>query len=152
MARSKLSSLEQFVFLFNNLKESAKNDPKKLEVFYEQNSVLKKSADALFRYIGFGDFERRVFHGGKKYIPQAPDGFDKTWKEYKNSWAGPLMDCIFKIDLGGIFPELEGLPERGSSKPEVEMELEAPDPDFDTEFDPLHHDGGKALDNRFVRR
>lgn len=149
MAEGKRNKLEHFVYLFNKLKNAAKNDPQKLEVFYKQNSRMKKAADDLFFFVSFGDFERRVFHGGSKYIPQSPEGFSREWKEYKEIWSGSLFDCIFEIDLDELISVSADKTTNGNSTAQREIELESPDPDFDDEFNPLLHDGGKAFDMAF---
>lgn len=149
MSTQRLNILEQFILLFNALKKAAKDDPEKLEIFYGQNAHLKNVANNLYNFMGYGDFERRIFHSNKKYIQHAPDGFDEAWKEYKKKWSGPLQDCQFKIDFSEIFPEMKDYSEIGSSKPQIEIELDPPDLELDTEFDPIHHDGGMAFEMAF---
>jgi hypothetical protein len=157
MTSNKRTSLEQFLLLFNRLKEETGSDPAKVTVFYGQKSALTEAVDAMLTFVGFGDFERRVIHHGKKYVPQAPDGFDKAWTDFKDEWYGPLLEAWFPEELSNIpsvsvddpsDPDAKGTDTSGAEAA-LPTVTEPPDPDFDLEFDPLHHDGGKAFEMAF---
>jgi hypothetical protein len=152
MASTRLNSLEQFLLLFNKVKEEAGHDPGKLGVFYDQKSALRSAVDALLMFFYSSDFERRIFHYGRKYVPQAPEGFDSAWNEFDRDWVGPLtsvwLPLEIDIDKLAISAAEGGATVSGDKEApgfDLSDELESPNPDRDWEFDPLFHDGGKAF-------
>lgn len=143
----KLNILERFLIYFNDLKNATNGDPKKLTNFYKQINKIKEAADNLFTFINIFDFERRVFHGPKKYIPQSPNNFNSEWNEYKEKWESPLFDCIFYID--DLISDLDNIKGESTASKQESIDLYPPDPKNEEYFDVLHHDGGKAFEMAF---
>lgn len=88
------------------------------------------------------DFERRAF-AGKKLHQRVPDGFEDLWKEYDEQWGPALAHLRMK----NIWPEEFGAynPQPTQSFALGELNLTKPDPEYDTSFDPMHDDGGYAI-------
>ncbi len=150
MTQARPSILEQFLILFNGIKDVSSDEPSRLEVFYKQNSQVKDAVDRIYAFLSRGDFERRVFHSSRKYYRQAPRGFEDAYQDYKSRWESAIVaavfsDIDFSLDLSDF---LDGVELSGEEQKAV-PELVSPDPEFDDSFDPLVHDGAKALDLAF---
>jgi hypothetical protein len=126
--------------LFDALKNVA-GTPQRLVSFHDAHQDLRQAAHNLENWLTRTDFERRVF-SSKKLFPQVPMGFEEKWKEYRRDWALALSHLMMR----DIWPEGFGVFDttiRGRAT--TEFELEEPDPEFDSEFSPLYHDGAAAL-------
>ena len=136
------------MLLFDAVKHAASNEPERVKTFYGQHQPLTTAVHELFSFTSIGDFERRVFHTSKKYHLQTPVGFEKTFRDYKSRWEGVVYEAIFPwlLDRLGI--------ERNEEDIEHEVRdfkstPERPDPEREENFDPLRHDGAKALEMAF---
>jgi hypothetical protein len=106
MMATRLNGFEQFLVRFETLISSAKGEPARVKVFWDQSPTIRDAADALDAFLYATDFERRVFHGPRKYWPQAPIGFDAAWREYKSEWAPQISNARFgAIDLSELIAE-----------------------------------------------
>ncbi len=148
MTRAQANIFEQFLVLFDAVKTAAHGEPSRVTTFYDQHHDLKAAVVQLYGFMMLGDFERRVFHAPKKYHPRAPRGFELAFKDYKKNWEGRLEDCIYPdlLDVLDLGEEDEGLEDVAPARPPI---LTKPDPDHEDRFDPLIHDGGKALPMAF---
>ncbi|MBZ0214934.1 MAG: hypothetical protein K8F25_00135, partial [Fimbriimonadaceae bacterium] len=91
----------QFLSFFGAVRNAAGDDPRKIAAFYGQHKGLTNAVDSFRTFMHLSDFERRIFHGDKKFFPQVPDTFEKEWKTYKNDWS-------LEIDFpGGLNIDLE---------------------------------------------
>jgi hypothetical protein len=152
---AQLSPLEEFIALFNKLKDAAKGDPARVRIFYSESETVRKAFSDLEGFLARSDLERRIFHGSKQFkeIP----GFEPAWREYDARWRFrvPLSDLL---DLAlYLFGDDEppapraGSPDRPRlslevEAPSAERVLEAPDPEQEDFFDPLFHDGYAAIE------
>lgn len=148
MARTRPNILEQFLMLFNAVKRAAGNEPSRLATFYQQHQTINTAVNEFYTFMSRGDFERRVFHAPKKYHPQTPAGFERAFKDYKDNWELPIAACLnhallelLEMDFG------EGEADKAQSIDAQEVYV--PDPNLEDSFDPLLHDGGKALPMAF---
>jgi hypothetical protein len=80
-----LSQSEQFIALFNVLKDAAGNSPERVPVFYKDSKAIRDALCALHAFLETTDLERRVFHGRKLFNLRAA-GFETAWKEYNAKW------------------------------------------------------------------
>jgi hypothetical protein len=133
--------------LFSRLKAEAGGSPDRLKVFYDQKQSLKIATDELFQFVGWGSFERNVFHKSGKILAGAPAGFEKDWEEYQTIWSGPILDVVLNIDfdLGDLPSSLEPAANKDEG-PAEDLDFERPDPAWETSFDPLRMDGASAFD------
>jgi hypothetical protein len=76
----------QFMVLFNKLKEATKDSPERARLFYPENAAIRDALDALEDFLSRTHLERRVFHGPRKWFPQAGGKFEVAWKEYDAKW------------------------------------------------------------------
>ena len=139
-----LVPLEQFILLFNNLKEAAGNSPERVRLFYKDSKAIR---DAL-----------------QVFIPRAA-GFEAAWKEYEAKWRFRVVwpepevmsddEFLEFLEYVPVNPSIatderpiatDERPWRGEQielePPTTEDEPEGPDPEFEDSFDPLRHDGG----------
>ncbi len=136
---TRLNGFEQFMLLFRELKRVA-GTPQRLVTFHQDIPEIGVAWRRLqYEFLLRFDFKRRV-DAGNKLFRQVPDGFKEDWTEYKEQWA----PAIAHVDLLDILPELSA-PYDPNRLPEQEA-LEAPDPDYDSSFDPVRHDGAKAFE------
>ena len=134
--------------LFSAVKNAASNEPSRVTTFYKQHKPLKTAVNELYAFMSFGDFERRVFHAPKKYHPQTPKGFERAFRDYKDNWELLISDCLFPILLDLLELDI-GEEESDNNQPIATPEVYAPDPEHEDRFDPLIHDGAKALEMAF---
>jgi hypothetical protein len=160
-----ISPTEEFVALFNNLKEAAGNSPERLAVFYNQSEAIRDALQALHSFLARSDLERRAFHGQKLVIARA-EGFEAAWHEYEAKWRvrvnspQQVLNELIGLEL---FEEPDpvrsaALREKLWKGAQIEPELsgndgepEGPDPEIDDTFDPLRHNGGLAIDRGIER-
>jgi hypothetical protein len=162
-----LSLTEQFIALFNNLKEAA-GTPERMRIFYKDSKAIRSAFHALDEFLARTDFERRVIYGGKIFIPRAA-GFETAWKEHAAKWrfrvvwpeaevssfsiADFLIEEDFEPDPSIPHPNPSIAQDerrwRGEQiepePPTAEDELDSPDPELEDSFDPRRHDGGAAI-------
>jgi len=127
---------EEFIALFNRVKEEAKGDPKKIATFYGQSTALRDAVDALDRFTLWSDFERRYMHGPRKFHAQVPREFEPAWRDYTKHWAGPMAGAW----LGELGFDLKIDVSETASAPSVADEAE-----YDEHFDPRWDDGAAAI-------
>jgi hypothetical protein len=168
-----LSLSEEFIALFNNLKEAAGNSPERVAVFYKDSKAIRDALHALWEFLARTDLERRVFHGQKQFILRAA-GFEAAWQEYDEKWrfrviwpelpplSSPELPPLSSDEIAkalalldaDVEPDPSPAQKEGSWRGEqVEAELPTaegeprdPDPEFDDSFDPVRHDGGAAIE------
>ena len=143
----KLNILHEFIVRFEKLKEVTKNDPSKIRVFYNESRDIKRAVDDIMEYVIITDFERRVFHNEKKYIAQAPLEFGKKWDEYKRLWESEVFDAWL-----GCFSENDNESSnnlKNEKDSSICEDLAIPDPNHEENFDPIFHNGGRALEMAF---
>jgi len=68
-----LSLTEEFVALFNNLREAAGNTPERVRIFYKDSKAIRDALHSLHEFLARTDLERRVFHGPKIVISRAAE-------------------------------------------------------------------------------
>lgn len=124
-----LSLFEEFLLHFEALKNAAKGEPSRVATFYNESQAIRDAVNALISFLGGTDFERRVFHGPHKLIPQVPANFETGWDEWVSNW----FPAIRQLDKWAFvaLPEWEG-GDAGYS--------------FISEFDPSLHDGGDWIE------
>lgn len=136
--QTKSTEFEQFLLLFGQLKATA-GTAARLTTFYAESAPIRRAVSALESFLMRSDFERRVFHGRKQF-KQVPSSFDDRWKEYKDCWQHALNH----LKLVELVPMLDFNPD---SESQTENDnLDPPDPETDTNFDPMYHDGGAAIE------
>jgi hypothetical protein len=111
---------EQFITLFNNLKQAAGSSPERVPIFYKDSKPIRDALHALHEFLARTDLERRVFHGRKIFVPRAA-GFEAAWKEYDSKWRFRLIYPVLSLDE----IELESL-ELDLAR-DLELEAEAQD-------------------------
>jgi hypothetical protein len=133
---------EQFILLFNNLKNAAGGNPQRVRTFYKDSELIRRSLHALDTFLDKTDLERRVFHGPQKLILQVPAEFEAAWNEYDSEWRfQQVLDPSWGLEEildPTLLPEVE-------QRPTEESIPGAPDPEEEDSFDPLLHDGGAAI-------
>lgn len=144
MSSKRTNSFEQFLMLFDALRHATQDSPERLKAFYLQHQALTTAANALFVFIGIGDFERRVFHSPKKYHPQVPKGFEKSFKEYKKRWEPELYATILPLLYERLGADVGDEDIEGFRRLSV-AEVDKPDPETEDHFNPLKHDGAAAF-------
>lgn len=144
------NAIVRFMYLLDRLKAESGDSPDRLKVFYDQKETLKVAADELFRFVGWGSFERNVFHKSGKLLAGAPPGFEKAWKEYQTTWSSPLWDAVLKFDfdLNDLLP-VDHTADEDIDTAAGDQDLERPDPTEESSFDPLRMDGAEALEMAF---
>jgi hypothetical protein len=138
----RMNSFEQFMLLFNELKRHA-GTPQRLVSFHDASAELKTAVARLRTWMRKTDFERRLL-ADKKIFQHVPGGFEESWTEYERDWAPALGHLLMR----NIWPEESGTYDptrRVHPSSDIEPDLVAPDPEHETSFDPMHHDGGAAL-------
>lgn len=131
---------EQFLMFFNTVKSAALNEPSRIRTFYTQHENLRTAVDTLFMFMNFGDFERWVLHSPRKYHVQTPQGFEEAFNDYREKWQEPVETAALLRD------RLSEIDEETSNKIfNLLKKVREPDPELDEDFDPLRHDGAKAL-------
>jgi hypothetical protein len=130
---------EQFIMLFRELKRIA-GKPQRLVSFHDDSSEFQTAIRSLEIFLLRTDLKGRVF-AGKKLFPQVPDDFEKEWHEYENEW-GP---AITHLQWRSISPEIFGHYDPSKAPKTAAIELEAPDPECDSSFNSVWHDGGAAF-------
>lgn len=156
-----LSLSEEFIALFNNLKEASGNSPERLAVFYKDSKAVHDALHALHAFLARTDLERRVFHGQKKIVILRAAGFEDAWSEYDSKWRFrteapgeveaeiydwddpelPVIDRVTRVTVRDIVKLKQIEPEPSTRQ----REPEAPDPEVEDSFDPLRHDGRAAI-------
>jgi len=163
-----LSLTEEFIALFNNLKEAAGYTPERVRIFYKDSKAIRDAVHALHDFLARTDFERRAFHGRKIIIARAA-GFEAAWKEYDSKWRFRVVwpEVEVEVEVPDFMGEIDFEPNssedfeaapsiaqdespRGGEQiepepPTAKDELDTPDPEFEDSFDPLRHDGGWAI-------
>jgi hypothetical protein len=149
-----LTLSEEFILLFNNLKEAAGNSPERVSVFYKDSRAIRDALHALLDFLVRTDLERRVFHGRKLLTVRAA-GFETAWKEYDQEWRfrviWPKVDYLEIDPDGGPDPSsAQQGPWKGEEiepePPAIDGEPDNPDPEVEESFDPRRHDGAVALE------
>lgn len=155
-----LSLTEEFLVLFNTVKEAAGNNPQRVRTFYKESKAIRDALDALHGFLAKADFERRVFHGRKVVVPRAA-GFEAAWSEYADKWrfrvSKPTFAIPIRFDDSEPDPDPDGsilaaVNERAWKETEIDselplgIELVEPHPEAEDSFDPLRHDGGAAIE------
>jgi len=150
-----ISIFEQFMILFHEVKRCSGFEPSRIKTLYNQHADLKKAVDLLTTFLLRSDFKRRVFHGNRKYHKSVPVQFSDVYREYDEYWATEVT--LAGLDLPD-FNEIQNqsleefLDEAGNKALlyhtpfETTDGYERPDPEYESEFDPLRHDGGKAIE------
>jgi hypothetical protein len=161
-----LNLLEEFVTLFNNLKEAAGNTPERVPIFYKDSKAIRDALESLHAFLARTDLKRRVFHGRKLFRTQRAAGFESAWKEYDAKWRFQVIWPEASLDVPPDLDELlasldadvepdpstaqDGKPWTGEQiepePPIAEAEPDGPDPEFEDSFDPRSHDGGAAIE------
>src|SRR5260370_40840970 len=95
---ARLSPTEEFIVLFNNLKQAAGNSPARIAAFYKESKAIRDALRALHGFLARTDLERRVFHGRKVVVPRAA-GFEAAWKEYAEKWRFRVSRPAFAIPI-----------------------------------------------------
>lgn len=158
-----LSPTEEFLVLFNTLKQAAGNNPERVPWLYKGSKATREAVVALQRFLERTDFERRIFHGRKIVVPRAP-GFGAAWSEYAEKWRFRITRAAIavpiRLDDSQPHPDPDGSVlaareehawkeariERAEAElPEV-VELVPPNPEAEDSFDPATHDGGAAIE------
>jgi hypothetical protein len=163
------SPTEEFLLLFNQMKQAARNKPENIETLYKNSEVFRASFEALHEFLNRSDLERRVFHSSKIVVPRAV-GFEAAWKEYEEKWrfriVPPKINQPVDEELVGYLlgldnptPEHAAILEKRLAEQREKIfrestveriktpaTLRIPDPDIEEEFDALQHDGGAALE------
>jgi hypothetical protein len=134
------NAFEEFMMLFNALKHQA-GTPQRLVTFFDTHPNMQEAVQQLDYWLLRTDFQRRVFTG-KKIFRQVPDRFEQQWKEYEQAWAPALAHLQMRDILPELFGEFDPNA-RGFTTSEIE--LTPPDPEAESVFNPLYHDGGAAL-------
>jgi hypothetical protein len=80
-----LSLTEEFLVLFNGLKEVAGNSPQRVLTFYKTSKAIRDAVDALQGFLAKTGLEWRLFYGRKVVVPRTA-GFEAAWKEYVEKW------------------------------------------------------------------
>lgn len=127
---------EEFIALFNRVKEEAKGDPRRVTTFYGQSQVLSDAADALDQFLWRSDFERRFMHGPRKFHAQVPSEFEPAWRDYSKNWTGPIAGAR----LGELGFDLDKVASETPSAADAFDE-----PEYDEHFDPRWDDGAAAI-------
>ena len=136
--------LEVFVAQFNELKKLANNDPQRLNDLWACQVQAKSSIERLFMFMHVNNFEQRVFHSSHKFHIQSPIGFEDLYSDYKKRWESKILECTFGVvDLSSLSDLIPADSETDEGDPD--FAVYAPDPELDEYFDPLTHDGGKAV-------
>jgi len=116
-----ISEFEQFLLLFNQLQATA-GTPSRFKTFYSESAPIRRAGDALESFLMRTDFERKKFHGPKRFL-QVPANFENRWREFKEDWQPLLYDIIF----ADLLPLLELEPDYD---PEAKTDqLVSPDPE-----------------------
>lgn len=146
------NSISRFLSLFDRLRKECGHSPERLKVIYDQSTSVKDAADQLFQFVGWGSFERDLFHNSGKLLSGAPTGFEQDWKDFQNSWSAPLFDAVLNIDLDELL-----LPPK-STADEIKLadqtksgllDVAPPNPEEDCNFDPSLMDGATAFELAF---
>ena len=155
---ARLNPFEEFIVLFNNLRESAKYSPERVSIFYSESDFIRGAVRHLDEFLSRTDFERRVFHGSRKQFRQAPAGFEGAWKEYDARWRFRTVSEALDPDpdwrpsneeeeaLAAICPPRVRVERVELEAPADQDEPYVPDPEYEDTFQPIWHDGGPALD------
>jgi hypothetical protein len=161
-----LSASEEFMVLFNRLKEATAGNPERVRVFYNQSEAIRDALKALNAFLIRTDLERRLSLGVKLLKLGAP-GFHAAWREYKDKWQfristpnDALMEFVgYELGFEEADPARkaaleerlwkEAVVELIEPEPVASTELEPPDPKTEDSFDPLTHDGGAAIEQGF---
>lgn len=136
---------KEFMIRFSHLKEHA-GTPQRLISFFNSHTEIKSAAYDLFFWLVRTDFERRAL-AGKKRFDRVPDQFEEDWNEFQREWDRPLRDAFLREPLANALPKLLEISDSSShsTSSEYAADLTPPDPEHDTSFDPMHHDGGAAI-------
>jgi hypothetical protein len=129
------NEFEQFLMLFTALREKAQT-PLRLVTFHGLSEELKGVVRQFEDFMLATDFERSI--SDRKLHMQVPRQFEKNWKQYKAEWAY----AIAFLFLQDIWPE--GVGNFDPSGIDKHSELEIPDPEENSSFNPLFHSGGAA--------
>ena len=146
---ARANQFEQFLMLFNAVEHAAKGEPQRIRTFWDQSELIRRAVEDLESFLRRTDFKRRVFLGKRKFWPQVPEDFERTWRMYEQTWSPAINDAQYawlNEELDGFAAEMaeQGTPlQKGSRN---EDRLPAPDPECELEFDPTYHDGAAAID------
>jgi hypothetical protein len=133
------NEFEEFMMLFNAVKHQA-GTPLRLVTFFDTQVKMREAVKQLESWLLRTDFERRVF-AGRKIFRQVPDGFERQWRDYEQTWAPALAH----LNLRAILLEPLEFDPNARRLTTSEIELTPPDPELESAFDPLYHDGGAAM-------
>jgi hypothetical protein len=133
------NEFEQFMMLFRALKQKA-GMPQRLVNFHDASADLQDLVRELESFLFRTDFERRKF-GDRKIHEQVPAGFEIDWMEYRKRWAPALAHLSWRE----VWPEAFGTYDPAEELRTPGAEFDAPDPESDSAFNPLWHNGGAAL-------
>jgi hypothetical protein len=158
-----LSLSEQFIALFNNLKQAAGGNPERARIFYNQSEAIRDALKALNTFLVRTDLEGRLSRGPKLLKLTAPS-FAAAWEEYTANWQFRISEpsdvaagiIAYALDLQepdsahqAVLEERawkEAVVERAGLQATAPVELRVPDPKTEDTFDPLTHNGGEAID------
>lgn len=143
MSNQRLRPSEEFLILFNALREATKYDPNKLKRFYDQSETIKNASDALYWFMMRTHLETMVDHG-RRFHRGLPKRFPTEYQDYKLRWKDPVAYASglrFTFDLEGLESA-----EFSAHLPTRPRETERPDFDFDENFDPRYHNAGEVMD------
>ena len=146
---ARLNQFEQFLSLFSAVEEAAKGEPRRITTFWGDSPHIRKSVNDLEDFLRVTDFERRTFQGNRKFWPQTPDDFEKIWRTYKRDWE-PFISRAYwdgvAPELDRIFDEMMESGRKRESASRSETVAVVPDPEVDTYFHPMWHDGAGAIE------
>jgi len=134
MAGPKLRLSEEFLVLFNSLREATKYDPNKLKRFYDQSETIRNAANQIFWFVFNTKLDRLAEHG-QRFHKGLPKRFSADYEDYRKHWKNVISEVVLPIgDIGGR-PDHDKLPD-----------TERPDFTFDDSFDPRRHNAGQVID------
>ena len=126
--------------LFRALKHQA-GTPQRLVTFHDQKLAMSRAVTQLDTFLLRTDFERRKFANQKLHW-QVPAEFEDEWKEYREKWA----PACAHLEMRDVWPEAFGHYDPNERYKTKGKKLERPDPEVDSAFNPLYHDGGAAVE------
>ena len=146
---TKLKLSEVFMLRFNELRNETNDNPQTLITFFSEKRSFRELSqnvrELAEKIEQVGDF--------RKYHAQIPAQFILDWKTYLYKWKKEI-DYISYIDaceelsaIGLDNPTSEPLSFKDFKKRPPIIYRDAPDSDWDENFNPSEHDGGMAIAN-----
>lgn len=142
MCSQRLGPGEEFLVLFNELRQAAKYDPRKLRQFYRQSAAIRKATDELYTFMFQTKLETMV-EQGKRFHVGLPKRFSSDYQDYKLNWKHTVEDAGF---VGLFAPDGQGPIKQSERNPADLPETERPDFKFQENFDPRYHNAGSVID------